>query len=349
MSGSRCLLAAFLTAMTALSSFAQNDVAPADSRPASTNAPGRDYPRVDSERRAHFRVVAPDARSVRVSLGNTELEKNDEGVWTGVTAPLDPGFHYYQLIIDGFATADPDSESFFGSSNMRSGIEIPDAGADFYDIKDVPHGEVRIKWMHSDISDAWRRSFIYTPPGYDENRDRRYPVLYLLHGAGEDERGWSSQGRMNFILDNLIAAGEAQPMIVVMENGGGSAIFARPRGAGRPGGGRPGGFPGQQFEEILLNEVIPMVESNFRTRTDRDDRAIAGLSMGAGQAMRIGLTNLDRFSSIGAFSGFGVRGEDIKSALRRRLRRRQGIQRQGRCLLHQRRHQGERRGRSPIS
>jgi len=301
--------------------FAQDAVPPADSKPASTNAPGRDYPRVDSERRAHFRVNAPDAKSVRVSLGKTELKKNDEGVWVGVTPPLDPGFHYYQLIIDGFAAADPDSESFFGSSNMRSGMEIPDAGVDFHDIKDVPHGEVRIRWMHSKISNAWRRSFIYTPPGYDENRDQRYPVLYLLHGAGEDERGWSTQGRMNFILDNLIAAGRAQPMIVVMENGGGSALFARPRGAGGPGGGPgaprpggPGGFRGQQFGEILLAEVIPSVEAIFRTKTDRGNRAIAGLSMGAGQAMRIGLSNLDKFAYIGAFSGFGVRNEDIKTA-----------------------------------
>ena len=286
--------------------FAQEDAPPADTQPASTNAPGRDYPRVDSERHAHFRVNAPDAKSVRVSLRNTELKKNEQGVWTGVTPSLDPGFHYYQIVVDGFAAADPNSESFFGSSNMRSGIEIPDAGVDFYDAKDVPHGEVRIKWMHSKVSDAWRRSFIYTPPGYDEDRDRRYPVLYLLHGAGEDERGWSTQGRMNFILDNLIAEGKARPMIVVMENGGGSALFARPRAPGGQG-------PGQQFGEILLKEVIPWVEANFRTKTGRDDRAIAGLSMGAGQAMRIGLANLDRFSSIGAFSG-GTRDAEIMTA-----------------------------------
>lgn len=317
----RCILSVVLAAMTASRTCAQESAAPADTKPASTNAPGRDYPRVDSERRAHFRVVAPDAKSVRVSLGNTELSKGEDGIWAGVTRPLDPGFHYYQIIVDGCAAADPSSESFFGSSNMRSGIEIPDAGVDFYDVKDVPHGEVRIRWMHSKISNAWRRSFIYTPPGYDENRDQRYPVLYLLHGAGEDERGWSTQGRMNFILDNLIAAGKARPMIVVMENGGGSALFARPRPPRRPGSGPgprppggPGGFPGQQFGEILLKEVIPMVEASFRTRPDRDHRAIAGLSMGAGQAMQIGLTHLDTFASIGAFSGFGVRSNDLKTA-----------------------------------
>ena len=213
--------------------------------------------------------------------------------------------------------ADPDSESFFGVSNMRSGIEIPDAGVDFYDMKDVPHGEVRIKWTHSKIGNAWRRSFIYTPPGYDDNGDQNYPVLYLLHGAGEDERGWSTQGRLNFILDNLIAAGRAQPMIVVMENGGGSALFARPRGAGgagRQAGGRTGGFAGPRFGEILLNEVIPMVEAGFRTKSDRENRAIAGLSMGAAQAMQIGLTNFDKFAHVGAFSGFRIPGGDIKTA-----------------------------------
>ena len=235
MTRNRWMLVVLLTAAGAGNVFAQEAEFPPDTQPASTNPPGRNFPRVDSQRRAYFRVNAPDADSVRVSLGNTELTKNDEGVWTGVTEPLDPGFHYYQLIINGFGAADPDSESFFGVSNMRSGIEIPDAGVDFYDAKDVPHGDVRIKWTHSEIGNAWRRSFVYTPPDYDENLDRRYPVLYLLHGAGEDERGWSTQGRMNFILDNLIAAGQAQPMIVVMENGGGGTSRSSPR---RPRSGR---------------------------------------------------------------------------------------------------------------
>ena len=183
----RLTTAWLVAASAACAAWAEDVTYPDDTRPASTNAPGRDYPRIDSQRRAYFRVNAPKAESVRVSLGNTDLTKDENGIWTGMTKPLDPGFHYYQLIIDGFAAADPDSESFFGVSNMRSGIEIPDEGADFYDVKDVPHGDVRVKWMHSNIGNAWRRSFIYTPPGYDENRDRLYPVLYLLHGAGEDE------------------------------------------------------------------------------------------------------------------------------------------------------------------
>jgi enterochelin esterase family protein len=293
----------------------------ADSKPASTNAPGQSYPQVDSERHATFRVVAPNAQSVRVNLGGgTPLTKGEDGVWIGTTRPLDPGFHYYWLVVDGVNVADPCSESFFGSSHMWSGIEIPERGVDFYDAKDVPHGEVRIKPYFSKVTNAWRRSFVYTPPGYDQHPEQRYPVLYLQHGAGEDVRAWSVQGRMNFILDNLIAEGKAKPMIVVMDNGGGSALFAgggrgpatRPTGAAatapatRPDG--PGGrmgLAGQQFEQILLTEIIPMTESSFRTLTDRENRAIAGLSMGAGQAVQIGTKHLDKFASIAGFSGGG--------------------------------------------
>ncbi|MBN2131767.1 MAG: hypothetical protein JW741_19865 [Sedimentisphaerales bacterium] len=274
-----------------------------DFKPASTNIAGSQYPQVDSERQALFRVNAPNAKSVVVSLGNTALTKGDDGIWSGVTAPLDPGFHYYQIIVDGFAVADPASESFFGSSSVRSGIEVPEQGVDFYDAKDVPHGDVREKWYFSKISNAWRRCFIYTPPDYDKNTSARYPVLYLQHGAGEDETAWSRQGRMNFILDNLIAEGKAKPMVVVMDNGGGSALFANRGGArGGRGFGR-GGFGGQQFSEILLTEIIPMVESNFRVLTDREHRAIAGLSMGAGQATQIGAAHLDEFAYIAGFSG----------------------------------------------
>jgi enterochelin esterase family protein len=203
---------------------------------------------------------------------------------------------------------------------MWSGIEIPEQGVDFYDAKDVPHGEVRIKPYFSQITKAWRRSFVYTPPGYDQHPEQRYPVLYLQHGAGEDERAWSNQGRMNFILDNLIAEGKAKPMIVVMDNGGGSAIFAGGgigrRPATRPAGGAATapttqaararmGMAGQQFEQILLTEIIPNTESSFRTLTDRENRAIAGLSMGAGQAVNIGTKHLDKFAYIAGFSGGG--------------------------------------------
>jgi enterochelin esterase-like enzyme len=330
-------------ALTARSASAQATQPGADSKPASTNAPGQQYPQVDSERHATFRVVAPNAQSVKVNFGGgTPLTKDENGVWTGTTRPLDPGFHYYWLIIDGVNAADPSSESFFGSSHMWSGIEIPEEGVDFYNPKDVPHGEIRIKPYFSQITKQWRRSFIYTPPGYDKDQSQRYPVLYLQHGAGEDERAWAFQGRANFILDNLIAEGKAKPMIIVMDNGGGSALFAgggrggpgrggpgagaRPAGApgapGAPGGqGAPGappatrpagrgpggfgGFGGQQFEQILFTDIIPMTESNYRTLTDRDNRAIAGLSMGAGQAVQIGTKNLDKFAYIAGFSGGG--------------------------------------------
>ena len=171
--------------------------------------------------------------------GGTPLTKDENGVWTGTTRPLDPGFHYYWLIIDGVNAADPSSESFFGSSHMWSGIEIPEEGVDFYNPKDVPHGEIRIKPYFSQITKQWRRSFIYTPPGYDKDPSQRYPVLYLQHGAGEDERAWAFQGRANFILDNLIAEGKAKPMIIVMDNGGGSALFAG-GGRGGPGAADPG-------------------------------------------------------------------------------------------------------------
>jgi enterochelin esterase-like enzyme len=327
----------------------QTPPAPADDfKPASTNVPGSPYPQVNSEGRARFRVNAPNAKNVVVSLKKTALTKGEDGAWTGTTEPLDPGFHYYQIIIDGLGVADPGTDSFFGSSDHRSGIEIPEKGVDFYDAKDVPHGEVRAKWYYSKITNAWRRCFIYTPPDYDKDTGARFPVLYLQHGAGEDETAWSRQGRMNFILDNLIAEGKARPMIVVMDNGGGSAIFGNRGGAGvrdmpgepagggargpggapagtpnpaggaapqipggrgpGPGGfGRFGGFGGQQFSQILLTEIIPMVESGFRTLADREHRAIAGLSMGAGQATGIGAANLDKFAFIAGFSGGGLR------------------------------------------
>jgi len=192
---------------------------------------------------------------------------------------------------------------------MSSGIEVPEPGVDFYDAKNVPHGEVRVRPYFSKISNAWRQAYVYTPPGYD-NSNTRYPVLYLQHGAGEDERGWTMQGRANFILDNLIAAGKAKPMIVVMDNGGGSALFVNrggPAAAGAPGAGR-GNAANSQFADILVHEIIPMVESNYRAQTDRANRAIAGLSMGAGQAWQIGTANLDKFAYIGGFSG-GATGE----------------------------------------
>ncbi|HYH66697.1 MAG TPA: alpha/beta hydrolase-fold protein [Urbifossiella sp.] len=174
---------------------------------------------------------------------------------------------------------------------------MPEKGTDFYDVKDVPHGQVRAFWYHSKVTGAARRAFVYTPPGYDANPARRYPVLYLQHGAGEDERGWGNQGRANVILDNLLAVGKAKPMLVVMDNG-----YATPAGA-----------KGNAFEDVVLRELVPGVDAEFRTLAERTHRAIAGLSMGAGQALQIGLTHPDTFSYVGAFSGAG-RTFDVRTA-----------------------------------
>ena len=222
------------------------------------------------------------------------------------TPPVIPGFHYYKISVDGVEVNDPSSDTFFGTGRPTSGIEIPEKGVDFYHAKDVPHGEVRSRWYKSKVTGQTRRVMVYTPPDYDADQKKRYPVLYLQHGGGEDETGWSRQGHMHFILDNLIAAGKAKPMIVVMEKG--YATRAGERAA--PGG--PGRGDGGAFEDVVIKDLIPLIDSTYRTVPDRDHRAIAGLSMGAGQAMRIGLAHLDLFSAIGAFSG--VRTFDLKTA-----------------------------------
>jgi enterochelin esterase-like enzyme len=296
-----------------------------DARPSPLNAPGYQFPMVDPQGRAYFRISAPGAQSVVIGIGRRiPLTKGENGVWYGTSDPLPVGFHYYNVYIDGTAFNDPGTQTFFGSSKWMSAIDIPDPAGGYYETRDVPHGVVRIHSYHSKIASAARRAFIYTPPGYDAS-SQRYPVLYLQHGAGEDETGWYAQGRVNFIMDNLIAEGKAKPMIIVMENGGGSALFARgvpttrPAGAaaggrGGPGGGRggPGTF-NNPFERILLEEVIPMVDANYRTIADREHRAMAGLSMGGGQTLSIGLKQLDTFSALGVFSG--ARGvDDIKTA-----------------------------------
>ena len=327
--------------------FAQTNLPPStnqlggDAKPASSNAAGQQYPKIDSQQRAEFRLRAPDAQKVQVDIGGHKygMTKDDSGLWSVVTPPLVVGFHYYALVVDGVSMADPASESFFGVSKMMSGIDVPSPGEDFYDAKDVPHGEVREHWYYSKTNSAWRRCFVYTPPDYDSNPAARYPVVYLQHGAGEDERGWSTQGRVNFILDNLLAEGKAKPMIVVMDNGGGSALFAEggrggrgagglmggPTGTNRPatanagtnqpgrggfGRGGPGMFggPAGLFADTLLHEIIPMIDSSYRTVPDREHRGMAGLSMGGMQTRMIAMSHLDTFSHIGIFSG-GTLGE----------------------------------------
>jgi enterochelin esterase family protein len=264
-----------------------------------------------------FQLTAPQAQSVRVSLGGgTVLTKGADGMWVGVTPPLDEGFHYYTLNINGAEVPDPNSRYFYGSSRWGSGIEIPAHDEEIYALKDVPHGQLRQQLYHSKITGAARRCFVYTPAEYETNLTARYPVLYLQHGMGEDETGWGDQGKANLILDNLIADKKAVPMILVIDTGYATRAGAAPAGGSRgappggaaPGGAAPGGRGGggggsSAYEEVLLKEIIPMIDANFRTRTAREYRAMAGLSMGANQTLQITLNNLNTFAYIGAFSG----------------------------------------------
>jgi enterochelin esterase family protein len=229
-------------------------------------------------------------------------------VWTVTSPPLVPGFHYYQIAVDGTGVNDPGSHTYFGVSRDFSGIEIPEKDVDYYLPKNVPHGQVRSVWYHSAITGDVRRAVVYTPPGYDASASTRYPVLYLQHGSGEDETGWTEQGFANFILDNLIAEKKAVPMIIVMEKGY-AGRAGRPAPSAAPptvvnGAVRASPPRGENtFAEVLVKEVVPLIDSTFRTMADRDHRAVAGLSMGGNQAFRIALANLDTFSAVGGFSG----------------------------------------------
>jgi enterochelin esterase-like enzyme len=275
-----------------------------DSKPAPTNVPGSEFPKVDSQLRAVFRVEAPKARQVQLDLMEVyNMVKDKDGVWTVTTKPLDPGFHYYYLMIDSFRVADPASESFFGVGKMMSGIEIPAPDQDFYTPENVSHGHIRECYYISKVKNGYNRFFVYTPPDYDSNPDNRYPVLYLQHGMGEDERGWVTQGRLNIIMDNMIAEGRCKPMIVVVSNGDIDALF-RPK----PGEdiNKARRLFGANFTPMLLNEIIPYIEKTFRVLTDRDNRAMAGLSWGGYQSFNIVLNNLDKFSYLGGFSGTGI-------------------------------------------
>jgi enterochelin esterase-like enzyme len=287
-----------------------------DSKPATSNLPGAEYPRVHSDLRVTFRINAPNAKKVQVVPGGSDnglgqgpfdVQRDDKGVWTVTIPPAVPGFHYYWLLVDGFACNDPATQTYFGWNKECSGIEVPDKSLDFYDIKDVPHGEIRAHWYYSKITGMWRRAMIYTPPDYDKDAKTRYPVLYLQHGSGENERGWTSQGTANFILDNLIAEKKARTMIVVMENG-----MVAPRAGAGPATTKSGANSrrNEAFGELVVNDLIPMMDATYRTIPDRTHRAIAGLSMGAGQAMQIGLGNLDKFGYIGSFSGGGLGQSD---------------------------------------
>jgi enterochelin esterase-like enzyme len=271
-----------------------------------TNIGNNDYPQITPDLRVVFRVNAPHAQKLQVSLGKIyDLSRDEKGMWTGTTEPQDPGFHYYSLMVDSVSVADPASDSFFGTGKMSSGIEIPEKGVDYYAVKDVPHGYVSSKWYFSKTTNAWRKFYVYCPPGYDKDVNKKYPVLYLQHGGGEDETGWVKQGRADIILDNLIAEAKAVPMLVVMENS--NAVKPGETARGMMMGGTPGSNEWMSgpstFKEVLLNDLIPFVDNTYRTIADRDHRAMAGLSMGGFLTVNTVFEHPEIFSYLGAFSG----------------------------------------------
>lgn len=282
-----------------------------DFKPSTKNQPGQEYPMVNSQGYARFRINAPDAKSVVVSLGlggtngGTTLTKDAEGVWMGTTAgPMDEGFHYYHVTIDGGVFNDPGTNNYYGSTRWESGIEIPAKDQDFYALKNVPHGNVVQILFPSPSTNTSRRAFVYTPPGYDKNQSTRYPVLYLQHGWGEDENAWSNQGHANLIMDNMIAEGKIKPFIIVMTYG--------MTNEARRGGGGLASFQIEPFETVLIKELIPYVDANFRTLADINNRAMAGLSMGAMETRTITLKNPDMFAYYGLLSGGTYSVEDMQ-------------------------------------
>ncbi len=297
-------------------------------QPSATNVWGAEYPRVDNAGRVELRVKAPDATKVKLNFWSgpkLDMVKQPDGFWTVTTPPLVPGLHYYTLIIDGAEVSDLGSHAFFGGGKDVSMVEVPEPGSTYYSIQDVPHGQVREIWHYSKVTGTWRHALVYLPPNYDTQTNVRYPVLYLQHGAGEDETGWTKQGHANFILDNLIAAGSCKPMILVMAYG-----YARPAGQPAPDlAGKPFGSPEMRramqemmaaFEDDLTQVLVPYIDANFRTVADRDHRAMAGLSMGGMQTFQVTFDHLDMFSYIGGFSGaagamlFGNQKFDVKTA-----------------------------------
>jgi enterochelin esterase-like enzyme len=299
--------------------FAQtNQAAVEDFKPASTNQSGKQYPQVNSEGRVRASISAPEALRVQLDISAVkyDLVKDTAGVWTGDSAPQDEGFHYYQLWIDGAAVPDPGSLYFYGASRWGSGIEISAKDQDFYALKDVPHGQLREVPYFSKSNNSMRRCFVYTPPGYDQDLTKRYPVLYLQHGGGEDETGWGNQGHANLIMDNLIAEGKAVPFIIVMDNGTWRwpENLPRPKPGERPSGPWPPKGWADGFKKTLLEDIIPMIDANFRTVADQPHRAMAGLSMGGMQTRAITLANTDVFSHVGIFSGGSFSMDEVNNA-----------------------------------
>ncbi len=283
---------------------------PEDAVTAETTVPGNEFPKVDKERRAYFRVNAPQANSVIVDICGKkyDMRRDEKGIWCAVTDPLVVGFHYYFINIGGVNVIDPATETFFGCNREAGGIEIPEgAEGDYYRPQQgIEHGQVRSIYYYAKATQEWRHAMVYTPAEYEKGK-KRYPVLYLQHGMGEDETGWSKQGHMQHIMDNLIASKEVVPMIVVMESGDVKAPFR--------GGDNRQGFSeyGASFYKVMIQDLIPTIDSKFRTLTDRDHRAMAGLSWGGHQTFDLVLNNMDKFSYMGAFSG-AIFGLDVKTA-----------------------------------
>jgi enterochelin esterase-like enzyme len=305
-----------------------------DFKPSTLNQPGQLFPQVNSQRRARYRITAPEAQNI--SAGRTKLTKGEGGVWTGTSQPMDEGFHYYHLTVDGGTFNDPGTLNFYGSTRWESGIEIPAHDQDFYALKDVPHGRVQQVLFPSKLTNTViaRPAYVYTPPDYDKDTTKRYPVLYLQHGWGENEYAWWNQGRANLIMDNLIAEGNTKPFIIVMtygltnegpgpggrRPGGGTntnavvtASSTNAPGRGARGGGNPFSGAAAVFEKVLVGELIPYIDANFRTLTDQPNRGMAGLSMGGMETKFITLKNLDKFSHIGLFSGGVIGTNDVSN------------------------------------
>lgn len=340
------LTVAFINGMcSAQTDSTSNSSAAPAGRPSPYNL-GSQYPRIEADSRVTFRFNAPDAQKVQVSIANVayDMVKGEDGVWTYTSEPQDPGYHNYWMVVDGAIVLDPATNAFIGYGHMCNGFEIPDPEGGFYELKDVPHGNVLIKNYFSKTSNSWRHIFVYTPPEYDKDQSKRYPVLYLQHGGGEDERVWIEMGRTNVILDNLIAEGKCKPFIVVMETSavgaqggmrgapGGmrSAAGGMPAaapgasgerqgaaaGAGRAGGaGRGAGFGGfgGAYGDLMINDLIPYIDATFRTIADQPHRAMSGLSMGGMITRQVTLAHLDTFSHIGIFSGGTISMNDVEN------------------------------------
>jgi enterochelin esterase-like enzyme len=299
------------------------------------NVYGAQYPRIEGDNRVTFHFTAPNAQKVQVALVTSgqgslsplpyDLVKGADGVWTYTSVPQSPGYHNYWMLVDGAIVLDPATRAFMGYSHMCNGFEIPEAGVDWYELKDVPHGHLEAANYFAKSINAWRHILVYTPPGYGDkaNAKTRYPVVYLQHGSGEDETVWFEMGRTNLVVDNLLAAGKVKPMIVVSETsiianaGGRGAGAGRGAAPGTPGaapapGGRGGGFGGGPgggaYGQLMTNELIPWIDSHFRTAADKDHRAMGGLSMGGGVTAAVTMVNLDKFSYIGLFSGGSAAG-----------------------------------------